>query len=87
LLLSHTNVRTDDVAAVTSVASVAYSVLAAPLPMRDASRLVRLWGDNPSKQPAHFPLSGEEYRGSPSTSTRSTDGDTTRLTPSKRHGA
>jgi putative ABC transport system permease protein len=50
------------ITAVTSVASVAYSVLGAPLPMRDAARLVMLWGDNPSKQPAHFPLSGEEYR-------------------------
>ena len=50
------------IAAVTSVASVAHGVLAAPLPMRDPSHLVMLWGDNPSKQPAHFPLSGEEYK-------------------------
>jgi len=50
------------VAAATSVASVAYSVLLAPLPIRDANRVVDLWGDNPTKQPKHFPLSGEEYK-------------------------
>jgi putative ABC transport system permease protein len=50
------------VAAVTSVASVAYSVLLAPLPIHDAARVVELWGDNPNRQPAHFPLSGEEFR-------------------------
>lgn len=50
------------IGAVTSVASVAYSVLVAPLPIRDADRIVTLWGDNPTRQPAHFPLSGEEFR-------------------------
>lgn len=50
------------IAAVTSVASVAYGVLLAPLPIRDADRIVDLWGDNPTNQPKHFPLSGEEYK-------------------------
>jgi putative ABC transport system permease protein len=50
------------IAGVTSVASVAYGVLLAPLPIRDAARVVDLWGDNPTNQPKHFPLSGEEYR-------------------------
>jgi hypothetical protein len=50
------------IGAVTAAFSVAYSVLLAPLPVRDPQRVVVLWGDNPSKAPAHWPLSGEEYK-------------------------
>ena len=49
------------IGATTSVLSVWYSVLIAPLPLRDPSRVIALWGDNPTKQPEHFPLSGGEY--------------------------
>ena len=49
------------IGATTSVLSVWYSVLIAPLPMRDPARVVALWGDNPTKQPEHIPLSGSEY--------------------------
>ena len=49
------------IGATTSVLSVWYSVLVAPLPLRDPSRVVALWGDNPTKQPEHIPLSGGEY--------------------------
>jgi predicted permease len=48
-------------ASVTSVASIAYTVVAAPLPVRDASSVVVLGIVNPTKQPPHFPLSGGEY--------------------------
>jgi predicted permease len=49
------------VAATTGVISVAYGVLLAPLPIRDADRVVILYGRNPNRQPEHFPLSGAEY--------------------------
>jgi putative ABC transport system permease protein len=49
------------IGATTSVFSVAYGVLLAPLPVRDAQRVVVLWGRNPNKQPEHFALSGPEY--------------------------
>lgn len=49
------------IGATTSVLSVWYSVLVAPLPLRDPARVVVMWGDNPTKQPEHIPLSGGEY--------------------------
>jgi putative ABC transport system permease protein len=49
------------IGAATSVLSVAYGVLFAPLPVRDAAHVVVMWGHNPNKQPEHFPLSGPEY--------------------------
>ncbi len=49
------------IAATTSVFSVAYSVLFAPLPIRDANRVVVLYGHNPTGQPEHIPLFGAEY--------------------------
>lgn len=49
------------IGATTTVLSVWYSVLVAPLPLRDPARVVALWGDNPTKQPEHIPLSGGEY--------------------------
>ncbi|HEY4218001.1 MAG TPA: ABC transporter permease, partial [Gemmatimonadaceae bacterium] len=45
------------IAVATSVLSVAYAILLRPLPIRDQSRVVALWGDNPAKSPAHLPLS------------------------------
>ena len=50
------------IGAATSVFSVAYGILVSPLPMRDPSRLVVLWAHNPTLQPEHFPLWGEEYK-------------------------
>lgn len=49
------------IGATTSVLSVWYSVLIAPLAMRDPGRVVAMWGYNPTKQPEHVPLSGTEY--------------------------
>ena len=49
------------IGAATSVFSVAYSILLAPLPIRDAKNVVVMWGYNPNKQPEHFPLSGGEF--------------------------
>lgn len=49
------------ISATTSVSSVWYSVLVAPLPLRDPARVIALWGENPTKQPEHIPLSGGEY--------------------------
>lgn len=50
------------IGAATSVFSVAYGILLSPLPMRDAARVVVLWAHNPTLQPEHFPISGEEYK-------------------------
>jgi predicted permease len=50
------------IGAATSVFSVAYGILLSPLPMRDPSRLAVLWAHNPTLQPEHFPLWGEEYK-------------------------
>ncbi len=50
------------IGAATSVFSVAYGILLSPLPVRDPSRLVVLWAHNPTLQPEHFPIWGEEYK-------------------------
>ena len=50
------------IGAATSVFSVAYGILLSPLPMRDPARVVVLWAHNPTLQPEHFPLWGEEYK-------------------------
>ena len=50
------------IGASTSVFSVAYGVLLAPLPFRDPSHLYVLHANNPTGEPSHFPLSGEEYK-------------------------
>lgn len=50
------------IGAATSVFSVAYGILLSPLPVRDPSRIVVLWAHNPTLQPEHFPLWGEEYK-------------------------
>src|SRR5665213_3635101 len=50
------------IGAATSVFSVAYGILLKPLPLRDPSTLVVLWAHNPTLQPEHFPLWGEEYK-------------------------
>lgn len=50
------------IGAATSVFSVAYGVLLAPLPFRDPSQLYVLHANNPTGQPSHFPLSGEEFK-------------------------
>ncbi len=49
------------IAAATTVFSAAYGILLKPLPVADPSSLVALWGDNPTHQPEHFPLSGDEF--------------------------
>ena len=48
------------IAAATTVFSAAYGILLKPLPVHAPSRIVALWGDNPTHQPEHFPLSSEE---------------------------
>jgi predicted permease len=50
------------IGATTSVFSVAYGILLKPLPFRDPTMLVAVWAHNPTLQPEHFPLWGEEYK-------------------------
>lgn len=50
------------IGSISAVLSVVYAVLLSPLPVRDAHRVLALWADNPSHQPAHIPLDWQELQ-------------------------